>query len=118
MFSYTKGRKYGNKKVYIDGILFDSMREGRRYRELEILRSAGEIQDLKLQVKFLLQEGFRDIQKCWHRPITYYADFVYLDKKYNWCLVVEDAKGFKTEVFKIKKKLLLNKYKDIIFVES
>ena len=117
MYPYPR-RKYGNKKILVDGIPFDSIREGSRYRQLKVLQNAGEIKDLSLQVKFLLQEGFRDILKRWHRPITYIADFVYLDKKYQWRKVVEDAKGFKTPDYKIKKKLLINKNKDLIFIET
>lgn len=114
---YTRA-KYGNTRILVDGVPFDSKREGIRWRELQQLQMAGEIKNLQRQIKFLLQEGFRDNLKRWHRPITYIADFVYLDKKYQWRKVVEDAKGFKTPDYKIKKKLLIYKYKDLIFIET
>ena len=50
--------KYGNKKVIVDGITFDSRREARRYRELKLLERAGQIQNLELQKEFeLIQQG-------------------------------------------------------------
>lgn len=113
-----KTNKYGNKKVLVNGEKFDSKRELRRYYQLLALQGAKEIRELQKQIKYELQEGFRDFQGKWHRPITYTADFVYRDKKYNWNVVVEDAKGFRTEVFKIKKKLLIKKYPHVIFLET
>lgn len=94
--------KYGARKVYVDGIKFDSKHESDRYRELVILQRAGEISDLKLQVPFELipkQDG--------ERACCYKADFTYIE---NGQLVVEDAKGYKTEVYKLKKKLMLKEY--------
>jgi len=51
--------KYGNKKVTVDGYVFDSALEAKRYRQLVLLECAGEIKDLKLQVPFKLQEAFK-----------------------------------------------------------
>ena len=113
-----KTNKFGNQKVIANGEKFDSKRELRRYYQLLALEGAKEITELQKQIKYELQEGFRNFQGKWHRPITYTADFVYRDKKYNWNVVVEDAKGFKTDVFKIKKKLLIKKYPHVIFLES
>lgn len=100
--------KYHSKKVVIDGIEFQSHKEGNRYSQLKILEKAGLIKDLELQKTFELQEGFKLNGKS-HRKITYIADFYYYDnhlKRY----VVEDVKGYKTEVYKLKKKMFMYKY--------
>ena len=96
--------KYGNQKVEIDGILFDSKREARRYLELAALEKAGEIQDLKRQVKYELLPNQRIDGKVVERAVSYVADFVY---EQNGETVVEDAKGCKTPEYKLKKKLML-----------
>lgn len=96
--------KYGNKKTVVDGIEFDSLWEAKRYGQLKLLLAAGEISNLRLQVKFpILING---VKVC-----TYIADFVYIDLKKtdvfgNAVEVVEDAKGFETETFRLKKKLM------------
>ena len=105
------GNKYNAEKTVIDGIKFDSKKEARRYAELKLLERAGVISDLKLQPKFVLQEGFRQNGKA-YREISYIADFSYVE---NGKLVVEDTKGFKTEVFKIKEKLFRYKYGNVDF---
>ena len=46
--------KYGNKKTVVDGITFDSRKEAKRYQELKLLEKAGEIKDLRRQVKYEL----------------------------------------------------------------
>lgn len=85
-----------------------------RYCELNILEKAGEIKDLVLQPTFVLQEGFRDdAGKKW-RPITYTGDFQYINKDEK--TIVEDVKGMKTDVFKIKEKLFRCKYPNIELV--
>ena len=106
--------KYGNVKTIIDNITFDSKREADRYYELKWLLIKGEIAKLECQVKFEIQSKFTDSQGVKHLPISYIADFCYMEKgKY----IVEDVKGKKTEVYRIKKKLLLFKYPEIIFRE-
>lgn len=110
------GRKYKNIKVKVNGIQFDSKKEASRYVELKLLQKAGVIKDLTLQPKFLLQEGFRDSIGENHRQIKYIADFKYFDIEKN-CTVIEDVKGMKTDVYKLKKKLFLYKYRDLIFRE-
>ena len=100
--------KYNAKKTTLDGITFDSRLEANRYCELMMLQRAGEIQQLTLQPKFTLQDGFKKNGKT-YRPITYIADFMYFDNvSRKW--IVEDAKGVETEVFKIKRKLFERKY--------
>ena len=101
--------KYHNKKVIYDGITFDSIKEKNRYIELKLLERAGLIKDLKLQYEFELQPAFI-LNKKKIRKISYIADFYYYDNKLN-DYVVEDTKGMRTEVYKIKKKMFQYRYK-------
>lgn len=110
--------KYNARKITIDGITFDSLKEAARYKELKLLERAGEITDLELQPKFILLDGFYYGGKK-EREISYVADFKYYDKAKSK-IIVEDVKGFKTDVYKIKRKLFLSQYckDDILFIES
>lgn len=93
-FGRSRRNKFGNQRTVVDGISFASKREARRYQELLLLKKAKQITDLRLQVRFkLVQE------------VTYVADFEYYDVA-TGSRIVEDAKGFKTEVYKRKKKLM------------
>lgn len=98
--SYTP--KYRNKKTSVDGIRFDSKREANRYMELKLLERAGIIKGLKRQVPYILIDKSR-----YGRAIKYVADFVYLE---NGQLVVEDVKGVRTPVYKLKKRLMAEVY--------
>jgi hypothetical protein len=103
--------KYSNKKVILDDIKFDSKRERNRYMELKILEKSGLIKELELQKEFELQPSFKKNGKT-YRKITYKADFYYFDNhlgKY----IVEDVKGFKTDVYKLKKKMFEYKYPEL-----
>lgn len=97
--------KYGNKKVTFDGIEFDSMKEMNRYAELKLLERAKKIKNLQTQVKYTLIPAQRIDGKVVERECNYIADFVYNDKSGK--LVVEDTKGFRTDTYKIKRKLML-----------
>ena len=101
--------KYRNKKVIVDKIKFDSILEANRYQELKLLQRTKQISNLRLQVPFLLQESFKK-NGTTHRKIEYIADFVYEE---NGQTVVEDTKGMKTEIFKIKQKLFEYKYPNL-----
>lgn len=68
--------KYRNKKVIVDDYIFDSIQESRRYKELKLLLKAGEISNLELQPKFLLQDTFKKNGKT-YKKIQYIADFMY-----------------------------------------
>lgn len=108
--------KYKAKKIIVDGSKFDSKKEACRYKELKLLERAGRIRDLKLQPVYLLQDKFRYHDKA-QRKITYIADFSYIDCETGEN-IVEDVKGFKTDVYMLKKKLFLYKYGDkVIFKE-
>lgn len=88
--------KYKAKPVVIDGIRFHSKKEGRRYRELQLLEKAGEIKNLELQPKYPLEIGGMTIGK-------YIGDFRYWE---DGNLVVEDCKGMRLPLYILKKKLL------------
>lgn len=109
--------KYGNKKIIIDGIEFDSKKEGLRYKELKLLERAGLITDLKMQTSFELQPSFKKNGKT-IRAITYKSDFDYKTKDGRH--IVEDVKSKATEkdkVYRLKRKMLQYKYNDIEFKE-
>lgn len=101
--------KYKNKKTQVDMYVFDSIAESRRYKELALLEKAGEIENLQLQPKFLLQESFKKNGKT-YRKIEYIADFMYEEKGK---VIIEDVKGMETKEFKIKRKLFEYKYPDL-----
>ena len=116
---FTKQRlenKYHNKKVKCDGHEFDSKKEYLHYLGLKQLEKAGIILDLKLQVPFLLIDTIRYKDKTYPKT-KYIADFTYIqDDK----LVVEDVKSEitrKDKVYRIKIKLLLERYPNIEFKE-
>ena len=100
--------KYFNRKIRIDGINFDSKKEGARYCELKMLVKSKKIENLVLQPKFILQKAFRKNGKA-YRKIEYIADFMYSQ---NGKTIVEDVKGIETEVFKIKHKIFEYQYPD------
>lgn len=104
--------KYRNKKVVIDGIKFDSIAEGNRYRELKLLEKRKYITDLELQPKFELQPKYTNAKGEHIRAIIYKADFSYIE---NGKIIVEDVKGMETKDFKLKKKMFEYKYKDVDF---
>ena len=107
--------KYGARKVRLDGHWFDSKREAKYYRLYKHMLECGEIEELKLQPKFELQEHFRDSEGHMERAITYKADF-------SFCYpdgqkVVVEVKGFRTRDYLIRRKLFKYKYRDILFLE-
>lgn len=101
--------KYRNKKVIVDEKEFDSKREENRYKELKLLERAGEIKDLELQPRFLLQDSFKKNGRTF-RKIEYVADFKYIE---NGKTIVEDVKGIQTDVFKLKHKIFEKVYPDL-----
>ncbi len=101
--------KYRNKKT--NG--YDSKKEAKRADELKLLERAKVISNLEKQVAFELQPSFKADGKT-ERAIKYIADFKYSK---DGTEVVEDVKGFKTDVYKIKRKMFLFKYPHIKFIE-
>lgn len=112
-------RKYKNKKVTVDGILFDSQAEASRYLYLKSLLRSGKITELELQKKYEVipaqykiykrygrgGKQLKDGKVCLERSVAYIADFVYKDSAGN--VVVEDVKGKRTKDYIIKRKLML-----------
>lgn len=109
--------KYHSRKITIEGITFDSQKEANRWKELKLMEKAGEITELKRQVKFKLiptirepvcemsSQGVFKKGRLLERECSYIADFVY--KNRLGFQVVEDVKGYRTEAYIIKRKLML-----------
>jgi hypothetical protein len=112
--------KYKNKKVSVNGLKFDSVKEGKRYMQLLEKQQNGEISALQTQVKYVLIDSqyefyerygkkgqkLKDGRRLVERECAYIADFVYTDNRTGET-VVEDTKGFKTKDYLIKRKLML-----------
>ena len=98
--------KYGNRKITVDGITFDSQKEAVRYQELLLLQRAGQIFNLQRQVPFVLIPKQERNGKVVERAVVYKADFVYTENGED---IVEDVKSeaTKTKEYIIKRKLLL-----------
>ena len=102
-------RKYHNKKVEYDGYIFDSIRKKNYYIKLKLLEKAGKIKELELQKEFELQPSYKLNNKT-SRKITYRADFTYKTTEDDKLHVI-DVKGFRTDVYRLKKKLFEYKYR-------
>lgn len=100
----VKRSKYNAVKTTVDGITFHSAKEARRYAELKLLEKAGELHNLNLQPEWYLHA------KGGRRIGIYIADFQYCvcaggSANCGWCkVVIEDVKGFKTPLYRWKKK--------------
>ena len=103
----TKQNKYHNRKVFYDGHWFDSEKEKAWYIKFKVMEKAGEIYDLKLQVEFILLETVK-LGDTTFKKTKYIADFTYYDKNSKYHVI--DVKGVKTDVYKLKKKLMAWKY--------
>ena len=102
--------KYHSEKCRIDGLIFDSRKEARRYKELCLMLRAGVISRLERQVSFELIPVQRDAnRKILERAVTYKADFTYWE---NGKYIVEDVKSeaTRTREYIIKRKLMLKVY--------
>lgn len=125
----SNNTKLNNQSIVVDGIEFDSKKEGNRYCELKLLQRAGEISDLELQKRYeLIPAQFETVetgeyykvgakkgqpktkQVCVEQSVVYIADFVY---KENGQTIVEDVKGFRDTSsatyakFVLKRKMML-----------
>ena len=109
--------KYKNRKVNIDGVEFDSMKEYWRFAELKQMQAEGKITDLERQVKYILLPAQREPDtigkrggvkkgKLLEREVACYADFVYRLAD-TGTLIVEDTKGMRTTEYIIKRKMML-----------
>jgi len=95
-----KKSKYNNTRVKVDGISFDSQGEANYYWGLKLRRQAKDIKWFALQPRFILQDG--------DKKIEYRADFIVAEK--DGTVRVVDFKGFETDSFKLKRKLLESQY--------
>lgn len=96
--------KFRAVKTTVDGVTFDSKFEAHRYGELKLLEKAGLIRNLNTQVPFSIVVNAQLICK-------YVADFTYQEREEfgageSWQLIVEDAKGVRTPVYRLKAKLM------------
>lgn len=107
--------KYHNTRTCVDGITFDSKLEAKRYKELKTLESQGIIKNLVLQPSYELIPKFKKGNKA-YRKTCYKADFSYFDLKQGKT-IVEDTKGFKTDVYMLKNKLFEYSYPDLTIRE-
>nr|UVN04809.1 MAG: protein of unknown function DUF1064 [Bacteriophage sp.] len=98
--------KYHAKKTVVDGITFDSRREADRYLVLKGMEEDGAIEDLRRQVRYELVPAF-DVDGRHYRPVYYVADFGYVEDGKE---VVEDVKGMRTDVYRLKSKLFARRY--------
>ena len=123
-----KEAKYHNEKTEVNGIRFDSRKEAKRFEELSYYLEKGYIRNLRLQRDYTLQEAYTKTDGTRVRAIRYRADFTYqvcdipgngealitppdIVFYRNWLArggttVIEDTKGVRTDVYKIKKKMM------------
>ena len=121
--------KLNNKAITIDGIEFQSTKEGNRYCELKLLQRSGKISNLELQKRYeLIPAQYETVETgeyykigakkgqpktkevCIEQSVVYIADFVYQE---NGKTIVEDVKGFRDPTsstyakFVLKRKMML-----------
>lgn len=114
--------KFNARKIVVDGEVFDSKREYKRFLFLKHLENSGRISNLCRQVEYLLiptqrepstvtRTGKVNPGRVIERSCSYVADFQYSQDGQT---VVEDVKGYRGggayAVFTIKRKLMLEKY--------
>lgn len=96
-FPFRRLSKYRNRKVTIDGIIFHSQKEAQYYCGLKLKIKSGLIKSFDRQLPFVVVINDK---KCF----TYYSDFVVIDLDGNQTVI--DVKGFRTPVYKLKKKIV------------
>jgi hypothetical protein len=101
---WLKENKYHNKKVTVDGLTFDSIKEANRWKELRLMERAGKITGLSRQLRIEIVPKTK-----LHRARHYVADFVYFDKEHGKT-TYEDVKGYKKglayQMFTLKRDIL------------
>ena len=104
--------KYGAQPTVVDNIRFASKKEAARYGELKLLEKAGQIEELEIQPEFPLMAALTTgrirgaLRATTHQyPVLgrYIGDFRYHDLT-NQRWIVEDVKGFKTPLYRWKKR--------------
>lgn len=93
--------KFGAEVVVDEetGLRFASRKEYNRYHQLLMLRKAGMIGQLRLQVPY-------ELNPDGSFSYIYLADFVYVDAM-TGATIVEDAKGYRTKEYRKKRRLML-----------
>lgn len=111
------GSKYHAQKTVVGVNTYDSKKEANRAMELQYMEKAGLIRDLQEQVRFILQEEYVNNEGKKVHPISYLADFTYTQ---NGQKVIEDTKSpaTRTQVYLLKKKIVMYKYPEYKFIES
>lgn len=121
--------KFKNKRTEVDGHKFHSKKEAARYKELKILEEEGAIKNLVLQPSFWFYRGVYDVTEervIWGSTdkmeaykdelvFKYISDFRYVCGKK---IIVEDVKGFKTPLYKLKAKIFQALFPEYVFLES
>lgn len=87
--------KYGARATVVNGLRFDSLRERARWNDLKIMERDKQISGLTFKPEYILIVN--NVKVCKMIP-----DFQYIRKGKK---VIEDAKGFRTPVYRLKKKL-------------
>lgn len=102
--------KYKNKKTVrvLNGkvIEFDSLKEAKRFDELYLLLRAKKISNLVIQPEYVLVKAQKHNGKTF-RAVKYISDFRYIQ---DGKTIVEDVKGYKTDVYQVKVKVFLSIY--------
>ena len=112
-------QKYNAKKTEYRGIVYDSKWEAEKAYQLDMLERAGQIRDLRRQVRFILQDEYVNNKGEKVRPISYIADFVYHDVKNNKDIVMDTkSPATRTQAYRIKKKMFEYRYPEYLFIEA
>lgn len=106
--SLIKSSKYGNKSVTFAGEKFDSKRELARWLELKDLEKRRLISKLRRQVPYQIARAYKIQGKRAVQSKKYIADFVYVNNRGEQ--VVEDVKGYRTDVYRLKKHLMYTEH--------
>lgn len=97
-----KRAKYGAKRMYVDGVWFDSIAEAKFYGGLRDRQKAGEVGAILRQPEFPLVVNGIVIAK-------YRADFQFFDRIAGHDRTV-DVKGFDTPLSRLKRKHVKAQY--------
>lgn len=95
--------KFGAIATTVDGIRFDSLKEARRWSELRLLERAGEIRNLRRQVKIPLIGQSAPLTTRTGRAMKITVDFAYEDRRIGWVEVFEDSKGMPTRDYEVRR---------------
>lgn len=106
---YSKYHTAQKEDRTLDGILFASKLEMTRYGQLKLLQNGEQIKRLELQPRFVIARGIQG-----HRTAYYVADFKYFDCKTS-TEVVEEVKGYETQIYRLKAHLFKLNYPEFDF---